>query len=307
MKTRNRLIALITTLTLLMTAAAFTSGPVTGHSTGSSHFIGDCPGDVPPASARGFIWTRNTSSVGTLLGVRVLIVTRTLAPCIDGNWSDHISKTFLLASLEGTLGGYDNFVQIGLARQNNGTTDYCNAGQSGGDRWIEGNTTFVWTGRGSNSGVLCQAYWVDFNNDGVMDIPVSGRTYDYAIAKVYATHGPSTNWWWRYRITDTVTGNTDYIDQAINGNSESSPLSGSAWWGCEAGTTANALGTPEGSAQARMIESGYKKSSTDSWFVTENSTAFSPGSWNSLPNYYRIDGNQDGLGEKKWCYTESHQ
>jgi hypothetical protein len=160
----GRIGAVIGSLSLL---ALIAPAVALGHGTGTLHYFGNCvDGDQPsPVPARGYTFDRGSTQGGSdhIYGVRAQIIARDLYPCIGGD-GNHVSKTFMLASLDGTgsapFGNIHQTVQFGLGKWNlagGSGSDNCN-----GDDNVENSTLkFMYTT--NTAGNMCAAGWVDFN------------------------------------------------------------------------------------------------------------------------------------------------
>jgi len=270
---------------------------------GSPHFYGDCTigsdgGNA--ATAHGF----NTARSARIVGARGLVTARALQPCTNGT-DVMVSKSYVWAAdLQGTgLNGTFQFVQFGLGKVRD-APGYFPA--SCGATWANDQTYFVWSGFGAGTGGnVCPAAWVDFNNDGVMDTPVGGRNYLMSIQE-WEGGGPTYKNLWRYAITDQTTGLTDVTYQTRSSSDGGLASAQSAWWGCEVGDNANAMGVPSGDGDVKVQQTAYLPASAPgAWVYTENSTV-NP-QWNGLPAYYTANMDQTGLGESFSCRTLSHQ
>lgn len=263
--------------------------------------------------SRGYVWERNSSSYGTkFTGVKFTINPSTLRPCTNGDPGNKLSKSYILATLQGSVSdGTANLVQIGLgkfdwAQPGNGDPR-CYTGGLVGNNWRSDQTTFIWTGYGAaTKGSMCQAYWADFDNNGLMDDPIASHTYIFSIQESGTSMGGS----WQYCITDT-SYSPDRARCAVQVHrGVNTGIIGQAWWGCETGQKANALGTPaNGTGVIRMTENAYKRLSDGSWYYTENSNVHAGstgGVWKTNPDYYDFAQDQVGLGERVWCTTASH-
>ncbi|HYI68063.1 MAG TPA: hypothetical protein VEW95_14175 [Candidatus Limnocylindrales bacterium] len=249
----------------------------------------------------GFNIARGSTS-NRMLGSRSLVTARALEPCRNGT-QGYTSLSFIAAANiqgKGDTNGVFNFVQFGIAKTRN-ASGYHNP--NCGAAWNQDQTYFVFTGLNNNTGQLCTAHWVDFDNNGVMDTPVGGRQYLMSITEHNTvSQGTSYNWW-RYAITDQTTGLSDSFLQkrtSSDGGLES------AWWGCEVGNSANALGVPAGAGPVTVSKPQYLPTNASSaWVYTENSTTYPQ--WNGMRSYYNTGQSQTGTGESFSCSTDSHQ
>jgi hypothetical protein len=160
----------------------------------------------------------------------------------------------------------------------------------------------VFTGFNNNTGELCPAFWVDFNNDGVMDNPQGGRAYTMSIIQYNVAY---TDWdYWRYCVTDTVAGLTDCYNQPRASNDSGIGGRYAAWWGCENTGSANGMGVANGSGDVTIKSAGYQKASNPgTWYYTEDSDL----NTEDMPSYYTANQVQNTYGESVNCRTLSHQ
>lgn len=257
-------------------------------------------------NSMGYTWERN---LGNFDGARAGIVAEPLDPCTPAPGADN-SDSFELVSIDGDVFGHHNFVQFGLYKQRSGSdiTTTC-IGSTGTIR--NDQTTFVWMPFANGSGQVCDAPWVDFDNNGVQDDPVGGVTYTFSIR----LHGQGTvqnPYEWRFCVTKQVTGNPVVCQQAplAAGGSGTPSINGIAWWGCETHGPQNALGTDAGASTSHFHQSAYETGGIDSstWNYTENSVwdDNAPIPWDTPPSYYDVHDDQSGLGEDRWCTTANH-
>ena len=244
----------------------------------------------------GFDWVRSNSQAGArIIGAAAKIVARALWPCVHGD-EVYKSKSLLLVNVQGTdSAGTFNFVQAGIGKVHNkdGTTQ-C----SGANAMVNDQTHFIYT-PDNTSGTFCRAHWVDFDNNGVPDNPINGRTYWITITQFNAPSGAD---YWRTCIKDVGAAKTDCVDRPRTTNDGGLAGNNAAWWGCEVGTKDNALGVPSSLAKPTIRESAYQKANVPgTWFYTEESQVVAP--WNSNPSRYRFSQSQSGLGESVECYT----
>lgn len=292
---RRRPFTLLAALALTLSLA----GGAQAHATGSAHYYGACnASDAQPYNGNGIDWVRNSSVVGAVTGASGRILARALYPCTSGT-SGFESKTFLAgADIQGNDAIHNQpyqFVQAGIAKYN-GAGPVC----SGADTWVSGQTTFVYT-PANNNGVLCKAGWYDINNDGVGDDPIGGHTYKFTINQ--DDIGASD--YWQTCITDVGTGIGDCHNISRASGDGGLIGNGVAWWGCEVGNRANAMGVQDNVADATISQTAYEKASNPGvWNYTENSPIFAP--WNPRPWYYTWVQDQAGLGEQMNCRTSSH-
>lgn len=284
----KRLVSLFAAFALATTLFG-TATTLTAPAVRAGSYYSDCvaSSDV----SRGFIWERTTQALGAgLWGVRLIFTAQALQPCTNGDGS-HPSKSYILASMEGDVGGHHNIVQIGLMKT----------------RYGYDQTRFGWTCN-IGSATICPATWVDFNGDGNEDYPIAGRSYEVVVAR----HQTKTGYDWKYSIKDMVTGVWQSTYQPYAGGyTGSGSLGGSAWWGCETGTTVNALGTPDPDPNLYFEHAGYLKYNTSAWLYTQDSNVFDPSSrgvWLSDPSYYHFSQSQTGIDntDKVQCYTTAH-
>lgn len=299
---RNRAIGMIGLVLGLSLAAAPSA---IGHEIefGSPHYYGDCTigsdgGD--PLTAHGFNYVRSPR----MKGARALVTARALQPCTSGT-DRFVSKSFVWAGdLQGTgSNGVFQFVQFGLGKARNAAGYFS---PSCGATWANDQTYFVWTGFGAGTtGKVCPAAWVDFDNDGVMDTPVGGRQYLMSIQE-WEGGAPTFKNLWRYAITDQTTGLTEVTYQTRSSSDGGIKSVQSAWWGCEVGDNANAMGVRNGDGDVTVSKTQYLPASDPSaWVYTEDSVVIPQ--WDGLPWYYTANLNQAGTGESFSCRTLSHQ
>lgn len=303
----TRKIAALVAALMLFAAHAPAPSPAVAHHIefGSPHYSGYCDiGAEYQADGLyrlGFNIARGSTS-NRMVGSRSLLTARALEPCRNGT-KGYTSLSFIAAANlqgHGDTNGVFNFVQMGIAKTRNASGYY---NPSCGANWAQDQTYFVFTGVNNNSGSLCAAFWVDLDNNGVMDTPIGGRQYMMSITEYNTTsQGVSYNWW-RYAITDQTTGQSDSFLQkrtSSDGGLES------AWWGCEVGNSANALGVPAGAGPVTLSKPQYLKSSSPStWVYTEDSPIYPQ--WNGMRSYYNTGQSQAGTGESLSCSTDSHQ
>jgi hypothetical protein len=270
---------------------------------GSPHYYGDCQigSDGPgPDIAHGFNYVRSARMVGA----RGLLTARALQPCTRGT-GDFPSKSFVWAAdLQGTgSNGVFQFVQFGIGKVRNAPNVF---EATCGAAWENDQTYFVWTGFGAGTtGNVCPAAWVDFDGDHVMDTPVGGRQYLMSIQE-WEGGSPTFKNLWRYAITDQVTGKTAVTFQTRSSSDGGLKSAQSAWWGCEVGVNANAMGVRNGDGDVTVAKTAYLPASAPgAWVYTEDSTIIPQ--WDGLPWYYTANLNQAGTGESFSCRTLSHQ
>lgn len=296
-------------LCLLATLFAF-SLPVTAsaHDSGVDHYYGHC--ENGSIADRGAVVYRSSGYVGSRIrGVSANVVARALGPCDTDDFPGNKGKTMINVSLDGNLNcsGCDNFMQLGFVKHNGDPWNItC---QSFGGTFQPNQTYFWWTGQAQPSGgQVCPASWYEGWDD-----PRAGTTYIFTIDKITinfpAPIGSQAGW--KYCIIDTSNVYTDAcITQQANGN-VTGGVSGTAWWGCENGSSASALGTTQGNTYRALItEMKYRKSSDDTWYYTENSAAnnlidYAPWGF-AFPSYYNFETDQIGTGERAWCTTDLH-
>jgi hypothetical protein len=291
---------------VLAIALAAVAAPVAiGHEIefGSPHFYGDCTigSDGGNAqTAHGFNYVR----AARMKGARGLLTARALQPCTNGT-KTFVSKSFVWAAdLQGTgSNGVFQFVQLGIGKVRDASGVF---ESTCGTEWKNDQTYFMWTGFGAGTeGFVCPAAWVDFDSNGVVDTPVGGRQYLMSIQE-WEGGAPTFKNLWRYAITDQVTGKTAITYQTRSSSDGGIKSAQSAWWGCEVGDNANAMGVRNGDGDVTVSKTAYLPASDPSaWVYTEDSP-INP-QWSGLPWYYTVNLSQAGLGESFSCRTLSHQ
>jgi hypothetical protein len=285
------------------------------HGTGTLHYFGNCPdGDQPsPIPSRGYIFDRDSTEGGSdhIYGVRAQIVGRDLYPCIGGD-GNHVSKTFMLASLDGTGstpgGPIHQTVQFGLGKWNlaaGSGSDNCN-----NDDNVENSTLkFMYTT--NTAGNMCAAGWVDFNGNGTPDNPVLTHHYVFSITEYDDAGGYH---WWRYCVQDLdLAGDPTECHNGGRGTSNGGLWGyAAAWWGCEMGSSANGLGVREDFAQMVMHAPAWKAYNNPGvWQETDNSDTIDAGIYNPwgtsiATTYFKYTYVDNGSNEDFSCYTKLH-
>jgi hypothetical protein len=274
--------------------------PVAAHTHSPTHYNGQC-NEAPTGHPNGIIWARHSTSVGRVLGASSIVTARALSPCLNGDGANNSLSFLAAANLQGNgTNSVYQFVQIGMAKIDGQTPQICTGKQA----FTSGQTTFVFT-IGNNSGVICKADWFDPDNNGTPNDPVGGVDYKFSINETNS--GGANNW--TYCITIVSTGVGDCLTQSRatpDGGLADGGGNPVAWWGCEVGNTANAMGVPFPNSKARIRQSAYEKATNPGvWNYTENSAPYA--GWTAtLQNYYSWTQSQTGLGESVDCTTSSH-
>ena len=252
----------------------------------------------------GYDIVRTSTQVGArITGAGGKVVARALWPCLDGYGAYATGSLILPANVQGTgLNGVYNFVQAGIGKGNWSA----GVGQCASEEMYSDQTHFVYTPDPTppspgGQGVYCRATWVDFNNDGIVDNPVGGRTYEVLITEY---NSGASNYW---KICFTDVSSLQFDCKLTPRSSSDGGVSGNnaAWWGCEVpGNLNNALGVPNTQPAVTMKEMSYLKAGTSVWTYTENSAVAQP--WGTNPSYYDYSLSQVGLGEQLSCTTAPH-
>jgi len=289
---KKRLLSVLAAVALLLTSV----GGATAHSTGSSHYYGDCVGGNQ--GSYGVVWKRTPAQID---GARMQVIAQALKPCTNPAAGES-SKSFVIVTLVGQMNGVTQAAQLGL---------YKNQG-------IADQTYFGYTY--NNNQAFAVATWVDFDNNGVMDTPIGGRSYTFQVYLVnlgYCCGPPIYDWAIRYRVTDDVTGATDYKDVWPSGGHYYGTvgylINGYAWYGCEmGGTTASALGVQDNQPDVFIDAAGYHSQGV-AWRYTQNSTLLwgnqAESVWLNLPaGFAKATQTQTGWSstDKVACQTNSH-
>lgn len=292
---KRKFLSILTAGFILVTSIGVSAGPVSA----DNGYSKNCTTSADVSTGK--MWDRNPAVTGAMTGVRLDIIAQALEPCWLGVQGSKPSKSWELASLDGQLNGTRNFVQFGLGKSRVNGID---------------QTYFYWTPNPGNGGVFGQmaiANWVDFGTGSVVT-PVGDVGYSFRIELVNYVHaGQPSRRQWRFTIVNQTTGATDSttINTAGTAPITASIFSGQAWWGCETGTAANALGTGGSAVGTRsyMTSAGYKLAGDNLWHYTQNSTVFKPVLWTApFQNFYHVVQDQGGPNstDRVYCYTDSH-
>lgn len=127
-------------------------------------------------------------------------------------------------------------------------------------------TEEFWYTKNSN-GVIYAATWVDFNNDGVHDRPVVGRSYQFSIAIVNPTLSTA---YIAYCIKDLYTALTDCSNVTL----PYSKLATYPWWSYERQNNASTVGAAEGNPGINMRLIKYSTNTTGVITMTGAKTVY---------------------------------
>jgi hypothetical protein len=246
-------------------------------------------------TSTGFTWTRPTSIYGAMTGAKLDIVARALDPCTNGD-ATHPSKSFELVTMEGSLWNASVGMQIGIGKSREYGVD---------------QTYFYYTPADNSGGDMQVATWANFPTNA--DRPVGGVTYTFRIELEDVGGNCMTGGTraWQLFIKNTSTGVT--VSTTVYPHTLTpcgTPLvGGDDWWGCETGTTANALGTDGTSNPSYMQYAGYRLLSDGLYHYTQNSDA----GWHGYPfyqppSYYHLTHDQGGPSstDRVSCNTSLH-
>lgn len=283
--------------------------------TGTSHYRGGCEDAQATGGTFGMTYERGygngfaaNENSHFMIAAKGTIRPYALDPCTGGTTTlGEASLSYVWgADLQGDdVNGNPAFVQIGIGKSRM-KSGYANAICNAYGPWPNDQTLFVFTGFGDGSpgsntwGKICPAWWVDFNDDGVMDYPKADRTYTFSIS----VYNSGTSNYWRYCVTDNADVVTDCWNQARHIGDGGLRSAQSVWWGCEASNSASAIGVDANLPDVPISQTAYMYAGSTVWNYTENSRVH--GQWQGWPSYYHAAQDQAGLGESVSCYTSLH-
>lgn len=310
----KKLFSLLASLALAAGLLATTAATAVAHTPvqADPNYNADCDAaGATNEASRGFTTHRGSGSVvikyqvgDRLTGAKADINNvQPLWPCYDAN--SHPSQSLVLVNMQGT-NTYYNFVQAGIGKYHyaNGidNSPYCAAGEG----FENDQTYFVYTPNYSNKagmwdGHMCRATFVDFNNNGVPDVPVAGVNYEVSIEE----YGVGVDNYWRVCFKRLSDGAVDCKNTTRTSSDGGLAGDQAVWWGFEAGNNHSALGVPANASKIILDQPRYEKAGAQgTWYYTENSVPNA--AWGTNPSYYTYGTSQTGTGEYWWAYTNAH-
>jgi len=224
---RIGLAAVLTTTALLVPARAL------AHTYSPAHYNAPCSSGNEGYNYISYIY-RPTSGTASYKGIQAGAYTGILYPCTSPGTKQGWS---IVNAVSGQA--YGSFTQFGYAEQS------CTGG--GCQNGFTGAEDFWYTAIDNNNGVIYAASWIDFDNNGSHDFPVTGSAYRYQMT--YRTYT------WRFCITRLSDGVYDCTDIARNGGYYTE-----AWYGFEVHNDASAMGNRNGDAYINITPMQYLNS-----------------------------------------------